>query len=174
MLTPCHFLEGKFFIPQQLQDVKQVIPLYSRLILRGNHIYSLFHVPVQQPNLKPNFKEVLQYNNEEYQKIELIADLGLFTVKDLESYLAGYHRQHLTFVAVLIVPPDKTMVLCLRRASFCLFQSHRHGYQGGTIASSSSGNAHNFVQCTERMVVRDWQTQLQGSNIANPNPNPKP
>ena len=155
MLTACHFLEGKIFIPQQLQDLKQVISVYSQLILRGNHIYSLFRVPVQQPNLE--VKEVLQYNNEEFQKIELIADLGFFTVKDLESYLASYHRQHPTFAAVPIVLPDKAMVLCFRHASICLFESHRHGHQGGIVASSSSGNAHNFVQYIERM---------QGSNIA--------
>lgn len=164
MLTACHLLEEKIFIPQQLQDLTQVISLYSQLILRGNHIYSLFHVPVQQPNLE--VKEVLKYNNEEFQKTELISDLGFFTVKDLESYLASYHLQHPTFALVLNVPPDKTMVLCFRHASICLFKSHRYGLQGGIIASSSSGNAHNFVQYTERMVVRDWQTQLQGSNIA--------
>ena len=72
MLNSCHFLEGKIFIPQQLQDLKQVIPLYSQLIVKGNRIYSLFHVPVQQTNMK--VKEVLHYNNEEFQKIELIAD----------------------------------------------------------------------------------------------------
>ena len=92
-----HVLEGKIFIPQQLQDLTQVIPLYSQLIVKGNRIYSLFHVPVQQPNVE--VKEVLQYNNEEFQKIELIADLGFFTVEDLESYLARYHWQHPKFTA---------------------------------------------------------------------------
>ena len=55
-------------------------------------------------------------------------------------------------MTVLIAPPDKAMVLCFRHASICLFESHRHGHQGGIIASSSSGNAHNFVQYIERMV----------------------
>ena len=164
ILNSCHFLEGKIFIPQQLQDLTQVIPLYSQLIVKGNRIYSLFHVPVQQPNVE--VKEVLQYNNEEFQKIELIADLGFFTVEDLESYLARYHWQHPTFTAVLIVPPDKTMVLCFRDASICFFESHRYGHQGGIIASSSSGNGRSFMRYVERMVVRDWETQLQGSNIA--------
>jgi len=164
MLTVCHFLEGKIFIPQQLQNLTQVIPLYSQLVLKGNHIYSLFHVPVQQPNLE--VEEVLQYNNEEFQKIELIADLGFFTVEDLESYLASYHCQHPIFAAVLIVPPDKTMVLCVRNAGICLLESHRHGRQGGIIASSSSGNARNFVRYVASMVVRNWETQLQGSIIA--------
>ena len=124
MLTAYHFLEGRIFIPQKLQDLKQVISFYSQLTLRGNHIYSLFHVPVQQPNLE--VREVLQYNNENFQKIGLIADLGFFTVKDNESYLASSLCQHIvTFAAVLIVPPDKTMVLCFRHASVCLFKSHR-------------------------------------------------
>ena len=160
MLTACHFLGGKIFIPQQLQGLKQVISLYSELIFRGNHIYSLFHLPVQQPNLE--VKDILQHNNEEFQKIELIADFGFFSVKDLQSYLASYHHQHSTFAAALTVPRDKTMVLCFRHESICLFESHRLGHQGGIIASSSSGNAHNM----ERKVLRDWQTQLQRWNIA--------
>ena len=144
--------------------LKQVISFYSQLTLRGNHIYSLFHVPLQQPNLE--VREILQYNNENSQKIGLIADLGFFIVKDLESYLASYHRQHPTFAAVLIVPLEKMMALCFRHASICFFESHRHVYQGGIIASSSSGNTRSFVQYIERMVVRDWQTQLQGLTIA--------
>ena len=133
-LTACHFLEGKIVIPQTLQGLTQVIPLYSELILKGNHIYSLFHFPVQQPNLE--VKEVLQYNNYEFQKIELIADLGFFSVEDLESYLASYHCQYPTFAAVLIVPPYMTMVLCFRNSSICLVESHRHGHRGGIIAST--------------------------------------
>ena len=78
MLTAYHFLEGRIFIREQLQDLKQVISFYSQLTLRGNHIYILFHVPVQQPNLE--VREVLQYNNENFQKIGPIADLGFFTV----------------------------------------------------------------------------------------------
>jgi len=118
---------------------------------------------VSAPN-NLDVKEVLDFNNEEFQKIELhvIADLGFFTVEDLESYLAHYHCQHPTLAAVLIMPPDKTMVVGFRNASICLSESHRHGPHGGVIASSSSGNAHNFVQYIERMVVRDWETQLQG------------
>ena len=126
MLISCHFLEGTIFIPQQLQYLTQVIPLYSQLIVKGNRNYSLFHVPVQQPNME--VKEVLQYNNEEFQKIELIADLGFFTVEDLESYLARYYWQHPTFAAVLIMPPDKTMVVCFRDAGICFFESHRYGH----------------------------------------------
>ena len=164
MLTASHFLENTISIPQQLQDLKVLIPIYSHLIFKGNHIYSSFNVPAQQPNL--DVKDVLHYNHDSFQKIKLIADVGIFTTEDLKNYLTSYQQQNQKFAAVLIVPPDKTMVLCFHQTSICLFESHRHGHQGGIIASSSSGNTSNFVRYLETMVVRDWQTQLQGSNIA--------
>ena len=164
MLTASHFLENTISIPQQLQDLKVLIPIYSHLIFKGNHIYSSFNVPAQQPNL--DVKDVLHYNHDSFQKIKLIADVGIFTTEDLKNYLTSYQQQNQKFAVVLIVPPDKTMVLCFHQTSICLFESHRHGHQGGIIASSSSGNTSNFVRYLETMVVRDWQTQLQGSNIA--------
>lgn len=164
MLTASHFLENTISIPQQLQDLKVLIPIYSHLIFKGNHIYSSFNVPAQQPNL--DVKDVLHYNHDGFQKIKLIADVGIFTTEDLKNYLTSYQQQNQKFAVVLIVPPDKTMVLCFHQTSICLFESHRHGHHGGIIASSSSGNTSNFVRYLETMVVRDWQTQLQGSNIA--------
>ena len=164
MLTASHFLENTISIPQQLQDLKVLIPIYSHLIFKGNHIYSSFNVPAQQPNL--DVKDVLHYNHDSFQKIKLIADVGIFTTEDLKNYLTSYQQQNQKFAVVLIVPPDKTMLLCFHQTCICLFESHRHGHQGGIIASSSSGNTSNFVRYLETMVVRDWQTQLQGSNIA--------
>ena len=141
-----------------------LIPIYSHLIFKGNHIYSSFNIPAQQPNL--DVKDVLHYNHDSFQKIKLIADVVIFTTEDLKNYLICYRQQNQKFAVVLIVPPDKTMVLCFHKTSICLFESHRHGHQGGIIASSSSGNTSDFVRYLETMVVRDWQTQLQGSNIA--------
>jgi len=68
MLTACHFLEGKIFIPQQLEDLMQGIPLYSQLILKENHLYSLLHVPVHQPNLE--VKEVLDTTVKNSRKLK--------------------------------------------------------------------------------------------------------
>ena len=158
MLTASHFLENTISIPQQLQDLKVLIPMDSHLI------YSFFNVPAQQPNL--DVKDVLHYNHDSFQKIKLIADVGIFTTEDLKNYLTSYQQQYQKFAVVLIVPPDKTMVLCFHQTSICLLESHKHGHQGGILASSSSGNTSNFVRYLETMVVRHWQTQLQGSNIA--------
>ena len=100
------------------------------------------------------------------KKLEITSDLGFFTVRDLEDHLTQHHHMHPSFAAVLIVPPDKSMVLCFNQTSICLFESHTHGLQGGIIATSSSGNVSHFVKYLERMVMRDWKNGLHGSNIA--------
>ena len=164
MLTASHFLENTISIPQQLRDLNSLIPIYSKLISKGNHIYSSFNVPADQPNL--DVKGVLHYKHKSFQKIKLIADEGFYATEDLKNSLISYQQKNQKFAVVLIVPPDKTMVLCFHQTSICLFESHRHGDRGGIIASSSSGNTSNFVTYLETMVRRDWQTQLQGSNLA--------
>ncbi len=121
-------------------------------------------MPAHQPNL--DVRQVLQQNDQNFQKLEIIADMGFFSVEDLEDYLVEYHQLHPNFAAVLIVPPDKTMVLCFNQKEICLFESHKHGLHGGVVATSVSGNISNFVRYLQIMVIRDWQTQLQGANLA--------
>ena len=78
----------------------------------------------------------------------------------------NYHGQNPKFAAILIVPPDKSMVLCFDQTVISLFESHSHGQQGAIISTSCSGNVGHFVQCLERMAMHDWQTHLQGANLA--------
>lgn len=106
------------------------------------------------------------HNNEQFQNLEIIEDLGFFSVQDLQDHITQHHHQHLIFAAVLIVPPDKSMVLCFDHTTISLFESHRHGPQGGLIATSSSGNINNFIRYLAGMVMRDWGAQLQGPNMA--------
>ena len=125
LLTRRHFLEGTLPIPNQLKDLNQTIPIYSQLIFKGNHIYSTFNLPAQQLNL--DAQNVLQQNHEEFQKIQIDVDTGFVSTQDLEDFLAQYHNQHPKFAAVLIVPPDKSMLLCFNQRSISLFESHTHG-----------------------------------------------
>ena len=121
-------------------------------------------MPAHQPNL--DVRQLLQQNDQHFRKLKIIADMGFFSVQDLEDYLTQYHQLHPKFAAVLIVPPDKTMVLCFSQEGICLFESHKHGQHGAVVASSTSGNISNFVRYLQTMVIRDWQTQLQGANVA--------
>ena len=78
----------------------------------------------------------------------------------------NYHGENPKFAAVLIVPPEKSMVICFDQTAISLFESHSHGPQGAIISRSCSGNVGHFVQYLERMAMRDWQTHLQGANLA--------
>ena len=164
MLTALHFLEGSLPLPQQIQDLSQIVPVYSHLIFKGNHIFSSFNLPRGQPNM--DVKQVLDQKNENFQKLTIIEDTGFFTSQNLQNYLTNYHDQNPKFAAVLIVPPDKSMVLCFDQTVISLFESHSHGQQGAIISTSSSGNVGHFVQYLERMAMRDWQTHLHGANLA--------
>lgn len=164
LLTGRHFLEGALAIPKELKDLSQTIPFYSKMIFKGNHIYNTFNLPANQPNL--DVQNVLQQNHEEFQKIKIDADMGFVSTQHLEDFLVEYQNQHTKFAGVLIVPPDKSMLLCFDQQSTSLFESHTHGLQGGIISTSSSRNTRNFVRYLETMVRRDWQTNLRGCNIA--------
>ncbi|KAJ7321181.1 hypothetical protein OS493_035352 [Desmophyllum pertusum] len=72
-----------------LQDLNQTIPVYCQLIFKGNHIYSSFNLPPNQPNL--DVKAVLQKKEASFQNIEMVADMGFFSSQDLEDYIVQYH-----------------------------------------------------------------------------------
>ena len=164
MLTGLHFLEASLPIPKEIQDLSQTIPVYSQLLFKGNHIYSFFNLPPQQPHL--DVKQVLDMKDENLQNLTMISDNGFFSPQHLEDYIVQYHRRNPKFAAVLIVPPDKSMALCFDHAVMCLFESRSHGLQGAIISTSCSGNVSNFVQYLKGMVMRDWQTHLHGANLA--------
>ena len=151
VLVALDFLEGTLQIPMQLWDLNITIPMYTNIMIKGNQLYNSFNLPVQQPNFEVR------------QVLHLGKMLNIW--RNLKSFHTWVHM-HPSFAAVLIVPPDKSMVLCFDQTSICLFASHTHGLQGGTIAISSSGNVGHFVKYLERMVMQDSKNGLQGSNIA--------
>ena len=162
-LTGQDFLEASLPIPKQIQDLSQTIPVYSQSLFKGNHIYSSFNLPPQQPNL--DVKQVLDKKDENFQNLTMISDNGFFSPQHLENYIEQYHRHNPKFATRIIVPPDKSMALRFNHAAMCLFESHSHGLQGAIISTSCSGNVSNFVQYLKGMVMRDWQTHLHGANL---------
>ena len=148
-------LAGQRFLEETLPFphifTRPVIPLYINLMTKGNQIYQSFQLPAQQPNLE--VKQVLQqHNNEQFQNLEIIEDLGFFSVQDLQDHIAQHHHQHPRFPAVLIVPPDKSMVLCFDHTTISLFESHRHGLQGSLIATT----ALLAISITSSDIWQEW------------------
>ena len=66
--------------------------------------------------------------------------------------------------AVLIVPPDKAMLIFMKGGKLGLMDSHEHGVNGAIIATSC--NISNFVDYLNGMAHQYWNTTLSGSNLA--------
>ena len=100
--------------------------MFTNVMIKGNQLHDSFNLPVQQPNLEVT--QVLQHgqNDKHLKKLEIISDLDFFTMRDLEEHLMQHHHMHPSFAAVLIVPPDKSVVICFYQTSICLFESHTH------------------------------------------------
>ncbi|XP_068738886.1 uncharacterized protein [Montipora capricornis] len=65
--------------------------------------------------------------------------------------------QHSKLAAVLILPPDKTMLLLVGRDGECLLmESHIHCNTGGIIASAGPQKVHQMALYIEYMAKRDW------------------
>ena len=84
-------------------------------MMKGNRLSQFFQLPAQQPNLE--VRQVLQQHNDERSSrnlklLQTWVSLLFMVVQDLEDHITQREHQHKRFAAVLIVPPDKTMVLC--------------------------------------------------------------
>lgn len=164
LLSGLHYLKGILGLPKQLTDLNKIIPIYSRLIQHGNNIYDSFNIPPQTPNLEP--REVLQRNDSNLTELTLTEDTGFFDVQHLKDYLLALQARPGKQAGVLIVPPDKSLLICLSPGIVSIFDSHGHGSLGGLIASSTTGNLDKFVAFIDRMVMAEWKTSLRGANLA--------
>lgn len=158
-------LQCTLHIPEQSSDLQTTLPVYCQLIHEGNQIYDSFNMPAQQPNLE--VKDVLTKSSI-FQNLHLATDTGVFFTADLKNFIEQLVQQHqymYTF-SVLIVPPDKSLMLCFNQTKICIFDSHSHRIHGGVIATGRIDHIQDFVSYLERMVLRDWGAQLGGSNMA--------
>ena len=65
---------------------------------------------------------------------------------------------------ILIIPPDKSMLLCYNQNQMVLFESHKHKDKGAIIAVTEKQNTNQIVNYLENLC-KEWNTQLAGTNI---------
>lgn len=64
---------------------------------------------------------------------------------------------HMKLAAVLILPPDKSMLLLIgSNSESCLLESHTHLGKGGIIAASGPGKLKEMALYIDFMARRDW------------------
>jgi len=67
---------------------------------------------------------------------------------------------------VLIVPPDKSMAVIFNNGEVCVIESHTHGLYGAVIGTCFTKKIEDFVAYLQLMVMRDFNSTLDGSNFA--------
>ena len=127
--------------------------------------YNTLNLPSRQPNLDVN--ETLQTTDDNFG-LEVTEELGLFSPLYLENKIFDITHHQENSAAVLITPPDKSMLLCFNKSqqTIALFESHTHGNNGRLIATCKYNNIHNFVSYLNDMCSRYWGSSLAGANIA--------
>ena len=84
---------------------------------------------------------------------------GFFSAEDLQKKLEMLAKYGKEVTAILIVPPDKAMLIFMKGGKLRLMDSHEHNGNRAIIATSC--NISNFVDYLSGMVHRYWNTHFQ-------------
>ena len=89
----------------------------------------------------------------------------MFSIACLEIKLQEICQIPEQICAILIVPPDKSMLLCFdyTQRKLGLFESHKHNIHGDVIAVGQYDDKSGFVRYLGHMLPRDWHTGIPGS-----------
>ncbi|XP_068738885.1 uncharacterized protein [Montipora capricornis] len=145
-----------WILPSPLRLPLEFVSMFKQLMIYGNHSYNgignpqaTYSVPeiVNHPQL--GFSGVVKCGDE-YQFNDFTSFAGI-----LQNLISK--PQHSKLAAVLILPPDKTMLLLVGRDGECLLmESHIHCNTGGIIASAGPQKVHQMALYIEYMAKRDW------------------
>ena len=120
-----------------------------------------------QGHLNLDVKEALATRADRFS-LTISEDFGLSTTACLENKLTEICQMQEQLCAVIIVPPDKSMFLCFdpTQRKIALFESHKHGANGGLTAVGHYHDLSGFILYLENVFSHEWHTSIPGTNIA--------
>jgi len=95
-------------------------------------------------------------------------DLGLFSLARLEIKLQEICQIPEQICVILVVSPDKSLLLCFdyTQKKLGLIESHKHNIHGGVIAVGQYDDISGFVRYVGHMLACDYHTGIPGTNIS--------
>ena len=98
-----------------------------------------------------------QATRADHFSLTISEDFGLSTTACLENKLTEICRMQEQLCAVIIVPPDKSMLLCFdpTQRMIALFESHKHGANGRLIAVGHYHDLSGFILYLENVFCHD-------------------
>ena len=132
-----------------MNELSSCINNFACTMKEGNVLYDKFNVSPQQPNLE--LRDVVEKMISLNHRITIVEDEGFFSAQDLQKKLEMLDEYGKAVTAILIVPPDKAMLIFMKGGKLELMDSHEHGANGAIIATSC--NISNFVDYLNSMVL---------------------
>lgn len=141
------FLRGEAQIPSE-RNVNESVRKFACTMREENLTYNTLQLPASQPNL--DVGEAINIRNDRLG-LTILEDVGLFSVVYVENKLKQIcfsSVQPGKICAVMIAPPDKSMLICFSHSEqkLALYDSHRHQDNGGIIAVASCRTVGNFAR----------------------------
>ena len=139
VLVGLRFLQEDLNIPTgESEDIFQTtLQQYREIMIEGHTLYSIINPPSEQPNL--TVEDVLSSINFPLEEMPFVAvNNHLSFAAELSKMNKMPETRHAN---ILIVPPDKSMVVIQDKENVCLLDSHDcHKDKGGLIMTCNVDN----------------------------------
>ena len=149
------------YFPVSMQEIHVAATYFTQIMLQGNLLYESLSMQPDNPNL--DVVDVLT----KLPALQMVIkeETGFVTADDMVGKLESIRQEDQSMVGVLIIAPDKSMVIYMDNNNLGLMDSHCHGQHGGLIVTSTSGNAKDFVGYLSYMAKQYWNASLAGANF---------
>ena len=160
MIGAQKFLSKQLETPTH-QNISRCVADFGNTMREGNKQYNILLLPPSQPNLTP--QEAINSRTDKFG-LTITEDIGLVSEMCLSNKLAEICSHQQDRCAILITPPDKSMLLCSDATNqlVILYESHSHSNNGGVIAVTSYSYIHNLTFFLSQMCARDWGFSICG------------
>ena len=162
MYTALKFFQNAIDCPTKAIS-QQTVNSFVLYMKAGNTTYDITDSPPLQPNLY--VEEVLREMNMPFElprNTEIIITIDKQHLKN-EIVLAALSPKGKNAL-ILIIPPDKYMLLCCNQNQMIPFESYKHKDKGAIIAATEKQNTDEIVNYLENLC-KVWNTQLAGTNV---------
>ena len=134
------------------------VSMFKQLMIYGNHSYN----GIGNPQTTYSAPEVINHPQLGFSGVAKCGDEYQFSdfssfADELQDLTA--RPQHSKIAAILILPPDKTMLLLVgRNGESVLMESHIHYNVGGIVACAGPQKLQEMAVYIELMARRDWNS----------------
>ena len=162
--TALKFMQNNMTLGKNFQVNRHTASQFKELMREGNIIYDIIDPPAAQPNLfvEDVIKSInFPFNCPSASDLIIITDADHF---ERELYEKLVHPAGNNCM-IVIVPLDKSMLICSNDDNVYLFESHKHGDRGAIIATAKKENIKHFIKYLTDVWRQEWNKGVIGTNL---------